>query len=586
METVNLSQGSPEWLAYRATMHNASDAPAMLGKSLYTSRAELLKQRATGLAPEPDAATQRIFNQGHRFEALARIMAEKIVDEVLAPITGKLGKLSASFDGITFMGDIIWEHKTLNNRIRKADSAEALDPDYRIQMEQQLLISGAEKCLFMASNWTDDGDLLEYVYHWYFPDMALREQIVAGWEQFEIDLKNYTIVDVIEQPKADPIAALPVVTVQAKGELTVCNLADITPLFDRFLSEAVTTLVSDEDFATAEAQAKAGRATAKNCRLSAKAAIDQMATVRDVVQTLELYADRFDKLALQQEKAVKQQKETLKAAAKLQRDQAYNSHIADLEHSITPVRLVIDAADKPDFAAAMKGKQRLDKMHEALDAELARAKVAANLIAEGIKRRLMWLAQNAADYRFLFNDLQTIVYKQDDYFQLLANSRIEQHKHDEAERLAAERQRIEAEAKAKAEAEAKATLERERQRIEAEARLKAEAEAEAKAKAAVNTEVIATPAASPESLRQRAKAVQQTAEYADRNCDRQRDLDYAAELLKQADAIEKQAPESYRYNLTITSNKGHTLALKGELTADSKAQLLALLNIHPQQQAA
>ena len=98
MKTHNLTQGSPEWLAYRATHFNASDAPAMLGCSPHKTRTELMHEMHTGLTPEVDAATQRIFDDGHRFEALARPLAEAIIGEELYPVVGSLGKLSASFD--------------------------------------------------------------------------------------------------------------------------------------------------------------------------------------------------------------------------------------------------------------------------------------------------------------------------------------------------------------------------------------------------------------------------------------------------------------------------------------------------------
>lgn len=88
MKTHQLTQGSPEWLAYRANHFNASDAPAMLGISQYESRTELLHRLATGIAPEVDAATQRRFDDGHRFEALARPIAESIIGEELYPVVG------------------------------------------------------------------------------------------------------------------------------------------------------------------------------------------------------------------------------------------------------------------------------------------------------------------------------------------------------------------------------------------------------------------------------------------------------------------------------------------------------------------
>ena len=110
MQVVNLVQGSPEWHAHRRNHFNASDAPAMLGVSKYTTRDQLLHQYATGLTKEVDANTQNLFDKGHKFEALARPLAENIIGEELSPMVAHEGKLSASFDGITFVGDVIFEH--------------------------------------------------------------------------------------------------------------------------------------------------------------------------------------------------------------------------------------------------------------------------------------------------------------------------------------------------------------------------------------------------------------------------------------------------------------------------------------------
>ena len=83
MITHDLVQGSPEWLAYRAGHFNASDAPAMMGVSPYKTRAQLLHEMHTGLTAPVDAQTQRIFDDGHRFEALARPLGEKIIGQDL-----------------------------------------------------------------------------------------------------------------------------------------------------------------------------------------------------------------------------------------------------------------------------------------------------------------------------------------------------------------------------------------------------------------------------------------------------------------------------------------------------------------------
>ena len=167
MITHSLIQGSSDWKAYRVKHFNASDAPAMLGCSAYKSRSELIAELASGLVAEVDAGTQRRFDDGHRYEALARPVAEGIIGEDLYPVVGSEGVYSASFDGLTLGEDIGFEHKSLNEELRavfadidtmnpehRETSAGTLLPKmYRVQMEQQCMVSGAGRILFMASKW-------------------------------------------------------------------------------------------------------------------------------------------------------------------------------------------------------------------------------------------------------------------------------------------------------------------------------------------------------------------------------------------------------------------------------------------------
>lgn len=102
MITHQLIQGSKEWHEHRLAHFNASDAPAMLGISPYKTRTQLLHEMATRIVDaEFDGATQRRFDDGHRFEALARTIAESIIGDDLYPVVCSEGKLSASFDGVT-----------------------------------------------------------------------------------------------------------------------------------------------------------------------------------------------------------------------------------------------------------------------------------------------------------------------------------------------------------------------------------------------------------------------------------------------------------------------------------------------------
>lgn len=122
MRTVSLIQGTPEWYAHRASHFNASDAPAMLGTSTNLSRAGLIRELSAGVPREfSDFFQGRVIDPGHEFEAQARaIIAKQLVGEDLYPVTVVAGKYSASFDGLTLLEDIAWEHKRLNQTLRNA----------------------------------------------------------------------------------------------------------------------------------------------------------------------------------------------------------------------------------------------------------------------------------------------------------------------------------------------------------------------------------------------------------------------------------------------------------------------------------
>src|SRR5215217_58293 len=251
-----LIQGSAEWHAHRAKFDNASDAPAMLGESPYKTRTELIAERATGITKEHDAGTQARFAEGHAFEALARPVAEGIIGEALYPVTGTNGTLGASFDGLTMMEDVAMEHKRLNNEIRACNSVDELPIMYRIQMEQQLMVSEeTEKVLFLATNWEGE-TLIEEKHFWYTTDPALRKRIEAGWAQLHKDVAVYVPVEIIEKPKAEVVIELPALFVHAKGEITTSNMEEYgTALAARLNDVRSIVLVSDQDFANAKGAA-------------------------------------------------------------------------------------------------------------------------------------------------------------------------------------------------------------------------------------------------------------------------------------------------------------------------------------------
>lgn len=473
MKTVDLIQGTEAWKAHRANHFNASDAPAMMGVSKYKTRAKLLKEMATGIYEEIDAATQRRFDDGHRFEALARPLAEKIIDDDLSPVVGVLGKLSASFDGITFDETVLLEHKTLNDSLRSVTCATDLDAQYLVQMEQQLYVSGAERCLFMATKWNGD-ELAEPAMHvWYESDAKLRAQIIAGWDQFAIDLANYQHVEAAPEVIAAPVQDLPALSIQVNGSISlISNLQKFGARLTEFVATINKEPSDDQGFADAESAIKTLQNAQDALEAAEANALAQTSDIDDMRKTVKLYADTARTTRLMLEKMVKARKESIRVEIVQAAKTEFANYYRALELEIKPITLMVDM---PDFAGAIKGKKTIASLREAAGTALRNGKMEADALAADIRAKLTWCKESSSGYGFLFSDLQAIITSNGlEAFQAIVQRRIDDHKAAEAAKMEAQRVAMQAEADRKAKAEADALIAAERAKIDEEARIRQE----------------------------------------------------------------------------------------------------------------
>lgn len=440
MQIHNLIQGTPEWLEHRATHFNASDAPAMMGCSPYKTRTQLLQELHTGLAPEVNAATQGLFDDGHRFEALARPIAEEIIGEDIYPVVGTQGKLSASFDGLTMDYEAGFEHKTLNQQLSDVMHADCkgheLPLHYRVQMEQQCLVSGAKRILFMATKWEGEPGsetLVEQKSCWYYPDKDLRSEILAGWDQFEQDLKTYAPAAADVKPEGRAPEALPALLVEISGQVTNTNLPAFREHALAVFSRINRELKTDEDFANAEqtvkwcSEAEARLAAAKQHALAQTASIDEL------FRTIDDISAEARRVRLDLDKLVKARKDAIRGEIKQRGVTALAEHIKGLNEQLGKAYMPNVPAD---FDGAMKGKKTVASLNDAVDTVLAKAKIEANAIAGNIQINLNHLREHAADFKALFPDTGTIVLKAHDDLVTLVKARIAEHKEAEAQRQA------------------------------------------------------------------------------------------------------------------------------------------------------
>ena len=461
-----LVQKSPEWLAHRKSHFNASDAPAMMGCSPYETRSQLLHRMATGIDPDVDAATQRRFDDGHKLEALARPAIEELIGDELFPVTGTNSKYSASFDGLTMDGSTSFEHKTLNKELHDIittngpDDAGAMLPlVYRVQMEHQHMVCGAQRTVFTASRLGPDGQSIDLqVYCWYYPDEELRAKIIAGWDQFAKDLAAYT--PPAQAPVAvvaNPVQALPAVNVQVQGSIAVIDnfAAFETALRDFLEHRLIRKPQTDQDFADLDLQIKAMKGAESALDSAEAQMLAQIQSIDTAKKTKDLLAKLVRDNRLMAEKLLTAEKERRKTEIVMTGRNALAEHVVALNQRLgKPFMPVIPA----DFAGAIKGMRSLESMENAVATALANAKIEANAKADDIDRNLRHLNEHAAGHNSLFADVASIVLKAPDDFALIVSSRISAHQQEvqrQAEAAAErERDRIRAEEAAKVQAEA------------------------------------------------------------------------------------------------------------------------------------
>jgi putative phage-type endonuclease len=457
METHKLDQGSQEWIAHRAQHWNASDAPAMLGVFPTKTRQDLLHELHTGMHREfSNYVQERILDKGHEWEALARPIAEEILGEELYPVVGSAGRISASFDGLTMDESIAFEHKRLNQELRAIMQPGCKGADlpmhYQVQMEQQCMVSGCGKVLFMASEWTEDGALIEERHCWYKPNKELADKILAGWAQFEADLADY-------QPPPPPppppvvevIEALPALMIRVEGKVTSSNISMFKEAAARFLAGIKTDLKTDDDFANAAQTVKFCQDGEDRLKLVKEQALAQTASIDELFRTVDHITEQLRQKRLALDKLVTERKASIRVEIVQEHQKLLDEFVAGLNTRLGAAWIGRTAGG---FGEAIKGKRTVESVRAAAAQELADQKLRLNDVAATLFDNRKALKADGQDWFFLFADFATLGTKPVADFKAIADARIKAHQDAEAEKKrradeAAESARVAAEEKAK-----------------------------------------------------------------------------------------------------------------------------------------
>ena len=141
-------QGSKAWLEWRKNFRTASNASTVLGVNPFESAVEK-KKRELNIIPE--VKYDDAMKQGHEREDEVRKMAETYFNTKFTAQCWEYGKYAASLDGIDDESKLVVELKVSAYTYHKLLKGE-LPQNYKIQVMQQLMCSGAEIGYIVALN--------------------------------------------------------------------------------------------------------------------------------------------------------------------------------------------------------------------------------------------------------------------------------------------------------------------------------------------------------------------------------------------------------------------------------------------------
>ncbi len=180
-------QGSPEWHEFRKKHIGASEIACVMNKSPYKSRYQLWLEKAGRAEPPPKSKTMLKGNLNECaildefFHRTGEFMLGGVFVYDLYPI------LSASLDGLSSNKKSLVEVKYCNKSVLEAAQQGEVVEHYMLQIQQQLLVSGAELGFFFC--WHEFSN--QYALVEVFPDKDIQDEIIREakifWELVKED---------------------------------------------------------------------------------------------------------------------------------------------------------------------------------------------------------------------------------------------------------------------------------------------------------------------------------------------------------------------------------------------------------------
>lgn len=148
-------QKSPEWLELRRKYITASEVPIIMGRSPYRTLQELVYEKTTGTMEVLSQDKIDLFKKADDIEIKAResLIGDGYNFEPQVILSKTVPDLLASLDGFDQNHNTILEVKYIGRaKLIKLEQDKNLPVHHYIQIQAQLLASGAKRCLYYASD--------------------------------------------------------------------------------------------------------------------------------------------------------------------------------------------------------------------------------------------------------------------------------------------------------------------------------------------------------------------------------------------------------------------------------------------------
>lgn len=194
MKIVNHEQGTPAWLEWREQGVGASESAALFNESPYFTARELwLTKKKRIPSWFMDQGSDYIFDKGHEFEEKMRGEYFAMTGEEFRPLCIEHDDypfIIASLDGAIMRGPLdiykIFEAKLVSAEVKKEIAKSGRPPEHHwIQIQQQLLISDADCCVYFAHDLTGEAVVVEV-----YPDHAFIAVLKQALIDFDQSLIN------------------------------------------------------------------------------------------------------------------------------------------------------------------------------------------------------------------------------------------------------------------------------------------------------------------------------------------------------------------------------------------------------------